>query len=275
MTRLFDALKKAQATLAPVFVPAAAPQAPLPPLAAPAAPPRGAASRSASGRASERTPEPASDARMRIVPFESKVTLPEELQREMTALRVNLEAAIQDRTPRLVTFLSAQGGEGTSSVALQFAISLSNDPRLRTLLVDAHARRPAPWLKAATAAVHPLRPQAPAPGDAGRRLDLLPLDERQARAGVLSIAEVRAALEAVSEGYDWIVVDSPPVLDSPDAAPLSSLVDGAVVVVQAGRTKRPVLARAVELIRKSGGHVLGSVLNRRRMEIPEFIYRRI
>jgi Mrp family chromosome partitioning ATPase len=36
-----------------------------------------------------------------------------------------------------------------------------------------------------------------------------------------------------------------------------------------------VVARAVELLRKSGARILGSVLNRRRMEIPGFIYRRI
>jgi Mrp family chromosome partitioning ATPase len=51
--------------------------------------------------------------------------------------------------------------------------------------------------------------------------------------------------------------------------------EGVVVVVQAGRTKRPVLARSIELLRKAGGRVLGTVLNRRRLEIPGFIYRRI
>ena len=47
------------------------------------------------------------------------------------------------------------------------------------------------------------------------------------------------------------------------------------MVVQAGRTKRPVLSRSVDLLRKAGARVLGTVLNRRRLEIPGFIYRRI
>jgi Mrp family chromosome partitioning ATPase len=52
-------------------------------------------------------------------------------------------------------------------------------------------------------------------------------------------------------------------------------VDGVVLVVHAGRAKRPVVTRAVDMLRKSGGRVLGTVLNRRVHEIPGFIYRRI
>ena len=69
--------------------------------------------------------------------------------------------------------------------------------------------------------------------------------------------------------------DGPPVLESPDAASLAAVADGVAIVVQAGRTKRPVLSRSVDLLRKAGAHVLGTVLNRRRLEIPGFIYRRI
>ena len=86
---------------------------------------------------------------------------------------------------------------------------------------------------------------------------------------------MRESLDAVASGYDWIVIDGPPVLESPDAATLGAVADGVVVVVQAGRTKRPVLARSVDLMNRAGGRVLGMVLNRRRLEIPEFIYRRI
>ena len=75
--------------------------------------------------------------------------------------------------------------------------------------------------------------------------------------------------------YDWIVMDGPPVLFASDAAALGAIADGVVIVVEAGRTKKPVLSRAVDLLRKAGARILGSVLNRRRLEIPEFIYRRI
>jgi Mrp family chromosome partitioning ATPase len=57
-----------------------------------------------------------------------------------------------------------------------------------------------------------------------------------------------------------------------DVAPLA---DGVVLVVRSGHTKRPVVSRAVDLLRKSGARVVGTVLNRRRLEIPGFLYRRI
>ena len=72
-----------------------------------------------------------------------------------------------------------------------------------------------------------------------------------------------------------VVVDGPPVLEAPEASSLAGVADGIVLVVHAGRTKKPVLSRAVDLLRKGGGRVLGSVLNRRRHEIPNFIYRRL
>jgi len=93
--------------------------------------------------------------------------------------------------------------------------------------------------------------------------------------GLLSPAQVRQAVDWGSSQYDWMVFDGPPVLESSDAAPIAAITDGVVIVVEAGRTKRPVLQRSVELLRKAGGHVMGSVLNRRRLEIPGFIYRRI
>ncbi|MBI5709179.1 MAG: hypothetical protein HZC42_02600 [Candidatus Eisenbacteria bacterium] len=270
MTRIFDALRKAQATRAPAVPigPVPVPPAPFP--AGRAGTPRAAA---------ERRVEGAEDPRLAVVPFTAGVALPEDVMREMTALRVSLEVGLAERMPRTVMFASSQRGEGTTTVAVQFAAALARDDRLRVLLVDAHARRPALDAGAAAASgpAGAERTALPpgADGAAARNLDLLPLTKEQRRAGILAPAVVRDRLEALAGGYDWIVLDGPPVLESPDAAPLAAVVDGIVVVVRAGRTKRPVLSRAVDLLRRAGARVLGSVLNRRRLEIPEFIYRRI
>ncbi len=75
--------------------------------------------------------------------------------------------------------------------------------------------------------------------------------------------------------FDWVIIDGPPVIESPDSAALGAQTDGIVLVLHAGRAKRPIVSRAAEMLRKSGGQVLGTVLNRRVHEIPGFIYRRI
>jgi Mrp family chromosome partitioning ATPase len=219
-------------------------------LPSPTAPPQ-AAPRSAEGT----RPQAA------LVPFGPVPSLPSDVQREMTGLRVSLESTLTERIPRIVFLAASQGGEGTSSVAAQFAASLAGDTRLRVLLVDVHARRPA-W-------------SAPGRPDGGpRNLALMPLPKVPGDRA-LDANGLREVLRSVASGFDWILLDGPPVLESPDAATLTTAADGVLVVVQAGRTKRPVLARSVDLINRAGGRVLGVVLNRRRLEIPEFIYRRI
>jgi len=272
MSRIFDALRKAQAGRSAAdpaprgsAVPAATP---------PDHGPRGLApapARRQPGRAA-----PAADATPVIVPIREAAELSEDVVREMTRLRVSIESLLPDRVTRSVMFVSAQGREGTSTVAYQFAFTLARDTRLRALLVDAHARRPslasgagepvADVTAAVTAMPRGLEP---------RVLDGWPLGEQFHAVGMLSPTLLREVIEWGSANYDWIVLDGPPVLEAADAAPIAAMADGVIIVVESGRTKRPVLQRALELLRKAGGHVMGSVLNRRRLEIPEFIYRRI
>ena len=106
-------------------------------------------------------------------------------------------------------------------------------------------------------------------------LAAMPVTEEAVQSGNVPAPVIRAALQSAVGAFDWVIVDGPPVVESPDAATLATLVDGVILVLHAGRAKRPVVARAVEMLRKAGGHVLGTVLNRRVHEIPGFIYRRI
>jgi hypothetical protein len=284
MTRLFDALSKARSAppargpVAPPveFAIAAAPRVPVAavlqvPIAAVRPVPMTVA------RPAAELPSVSDDGSARlIVPFTGSTELPSDVERELTGLRISLEAALTQRIPRIVMFVASQGGEGTSTVAAQFAQSLASDERLRVLLVDAHVRRPAYEPDGSPAVVRPVRArrrrqtQYDAPGP-----DLMPLSEESREMYTLTPDSLRVSLDAIASGYDWVVIDGPPVLESPDAATLGAVADGVVVVVQAGRTKRPVLARSVDLMGRAGGRVLGMVLNRRRLEIPEFIYRRI
>ena len=263
MTRLFDALTKARSAQPAPPVRSAAAFAPPAPMKAVRPAPEPAAA-------------PDAGARRRIVAFGGSVAIPTDVLREVTGLRIGLEAALTRRIPRTVMFVALQGGEGTSTVAAQFAQLLASDERLRVLLVDAHVRRPAYGPDGSPAAAHlaratrrrQARSGAPSP-------DLMPISGDSREQHTLTPYSLRESLDAIASGYDGIVIDGPAVLESPDAATLGAVADGVVVVVQAGRTKRPVLTRGVDLIDRAGGHVLGMVLNRRRLEIPEFIYRRI
>lgn len=71
----------------------------------------------------------------------------------------------------------------------------------------------------------------------------------------------RRALDRLLEVYDRVIFDSPPVVAVTDAQILSTLVDGTLLVVRAGTTTRPMLAKAVRLLRDVNGNLLGGLLN--------------
>ena len=174
MTRLFDALRKAHATVAP------APLAPVP-LAPALAPPEPRARRPVLELASA----PIEAARRSIVHLPEVPGLPTDEVREMAGLRVRLEAMLAERVPRTVMFLAAQGGEGTTTVVARFAWALTTDSQLHVLLVDLHARRPGYARDGHPLTDDPSR-RAVTGGDgrsARRNLDLMPVPEAVATAG--------------------------------------------------------------------------------------------
>lgn len=262
MTRIFDALRKIQAARPLEASPPPRPADPGPGYPAPPA--------MHPGRPHSPGRPAAPPATILALPVATD--LEDDVLREMSTLRMTLEAALGERTPRVLTFASSQTGEGTTTIVTQFARVLAREEGLRVLLVDFNARRPRLDSEfAGDAATHaPTDPRMP-----HGQLALLPLDARYEAVGMVPPPEARALIESASAAYDWVLIDGPPILDAPDAATLAALSDGVVLVVQAGRTKKPVLARSADLLRKAGARVLGTVLNRRRMEIPDFIYRRI
>ena len=245
MTRIFDALKKSQTAREPSVVP-------VPPVLHPVRP--------------APLPRPSVE-RLDAVPIGATAPYDDDVRREMAALRVHLTGALPARSPRMLMLVSGREGEGTSTVSLQLAQSLAREASQRVLVVDANDLRPSPVYEAARAAATELRE--------GGCLHFLPLAERLRRSDPMTSAAIRDLIDVSATGYDWILVDGPPLLESPDAAPLAAQCDAALLVVRAGATRRPVLVRALDLLRRAQANVLGTVLNRRRLEIPGFLYRRI
>jgi Mrp family chromosome partitioning ATPase len=68
-------------------------------------------------------------------------------------------------------------------------------------------------------------------------------------------------LKELSENFDIIVLDTPPVLAVSDATALAPLVDGVVVVVHAGVTDRRAVRQTLDQLERVGAHLIGAVLN--------------
>jgi Mrp family chromosome partitioning ATPase len=73
---------------------------------------------------------------------------------------------------------------------------------------------------------------------------------------------MRAVVAELSQRFDLVLIDSPPVLPVADAMILSGYVDGVLLVVAAGQTRRAELRRTVDKLGQAGAPVVGAVLNK-------------
>jgi len=183
-------------------------------------------------------------------------------------LAAALHQAQAARGTKLVLITSADPGEGKSLTACNLALTLAESYRLRVLLVDADFRRPT---------LHGVFGGQPASGAGGGRNLPFGLAAVQAspRLTVLvssgPVADPTAALtsdamktllEQARAGFDWVIIDTPPIGLMSDAKLLADMTDGAIVVVQAERSPYPDALRAIETLGRD--RVLGVVLNRLR-----------
>ena len=81
-------------------------------------------------------------------------------------------------------------------------------------------------------------------------------------AELLGSNRMQAVVGLLRQGADLVIFDSPPLQVVTDAAVLSSFVDGTLLVIDAGRSRRRVVRVARETLTRAGAHTLGAVLNR-------------
>lgn len=173
---------------------------------------------------------------------------------------------------QVVTVTSAEAGEGKTTTAINLAVVLAQLGK-RVLLVDADLRKPrvhrvfnlsnrlglVSYLTGSAEAetpvavsdiaglsVCPSGPQAPNPSE-------LLASERMAR-----------FIEAQRKRFDYVVVDSPPVLAVSDAILPGSLSDGVVLCFRANQVHREAVRGCRDQLRLAEVKVLGAVFNRQR-----------
>jgi Mrp family chromosome partitioning ATPase len=87
---------------------------------------------------------------------------------------------------------------------------------------------------------------------------------------LLTASRFSETLERLREKFQFILIDSPPVLALADAAILASKVDGVILVVRAGVTPQEVVTRANLQLVRSGASILGAALNHVDLRNPEY-----
>ncbi len=210
----------------------------------------------------------------------------DEFRRSLMNLRNSIDSEFKERDSRVVMFTSAVKGEGKTLIASYLARVLAQSEADRVLIIDCAINDPK---------IHELFGIENEKGIIDYLSGDVTLEEiiRPVDDGVLDIITsgsvrmpdvtqplFKSALmdELIAETgarYDYVIIDTSAVLEAPETPVIGSRANGIALVIQAGHTKREVVQRAIMMVRKLDGHFLGSILNRKKYYIPEFIYRRV
>lgn len=205
-----------------------------------------------------------------------------QLRTNLQFLQVADESSARDHAgAAVVAITSSLAAEGKSTTASNLAAALAETGG-RVLLVDADLRRPsiatALRIEGSAGLTTVLSGQADVAdvvqewGTHG--LDVLasgPVPPNPAE--LLGSPAMRRLVQELRRTYDYVVIDTAPILPVTDAAVLSRVVDGTIVVAHAGRVRRGQLAQALANLGQVSGRVLGIVLNRIEREESSYDYR--
>ncbi len=187
-------------------------------------------------------------------------------------LRVSLSMLGPEAERRVLLFVSAIPEEGKTYTSLNTAVALAQQG-LKTLLIDADLRRPSLHKALLDSKETPVGLTDLFSGNAGpdqivvptgiENLSLIPAGSRAPNpAELLASADLKGLVEEWQKTYDRVVIDTAPVNAVSDTLVLAAHAHKTILVIQAGKTPRKAVLRAVHLLRKAGAKVAGFALNR-------------
>jgi succinoglycan biosynthesis transport protein ExoP len=198
----------------------------------------------------------------------------------LRTLRTNVLFSSTNEGGQALVVTSSGPGEGKTVVASNLALALAQTGQ-RVLLIDADMRRPR---------VHEVLEYPQEPGLSNvligdTKYDAAVRQMEQTGMAVLTAGHTppnpaellgsrrfKDLLQELKTSFDWIIVDTPPVMAVTDAPIVAHVADGTVFVVGAQMTSRGVAKTAVDQLLTANVHVLGAVLNRVDLDHNSYYY---
>ncbi|MEM7035228.1 MAG: polysaccharide biosynthesis tyrosine autokinase [Chloroflexota bacterium] len=185
-------------------------------------------------------------------------------------IRSNIRFKTVDQPAKLMALTSSLPGEGKSTTVANLGIVMAQ-MGLKVIVVDADMRRPMQQFMFQVSSLGGLTELLVSPNLSAadqlvntsiENLQVLPCGNMPPNPSeLLETARMQELLTELSDLADIVLLDAPPVLAVTDAAILASRVDGVLLVIEAGKTRRDAIQRAIETLQEARVNIFGGILN--------------
>jgi len=197
--------------------------------------------------------------------------------------RTNIQTLKSTKNYKTFVVTSSVHGEGKSITSTNLAMTLAHDLDDKSvLLIDADMRKgkaakylginPSPGLSELLKGEVKIDSVLVSP-DMDNLTIIPPGKVPDNPAELLNSKKMKTLIASFKQRFDYILIDTPPIMPLTDACTFGTLVDGAILVIQAGRTQRGVVKQSISRMSQSGLKPLGYIMTHVEYHLPQYLYR--
>ncbi|HPM43096.1 MAG TPA: CpsD/CapB family tyrosine-protein kinase [Candidatus Omnitrophota bacterium] len=198
-------------------------------------------------------------------------------------IRTNLQSLRSTRNLKTFIITSSVSGEGKTVTSVNLAIAMAHDVNSKkVLLIDADMRKGKVAKYFGLAQTPGLSEILKGEVEADQtfispdieNLTVIPAGRIPRNpAELLGSKKMASFLESLKTRFDYIFIDTPPVMPVTDSCVLGAMADGVIMVIQAGRTQRDIVKHAERRLTQAHANLLGYVMTNIEYHLPQYLYR--
>ncbi len=216
-----------------------------------------------------------------------EIVVNEKVREYIGQLVTNVYLSNEVPAPDVLAVVSAEEGEGKSEIGLAIGLELKNTFGENVIIVEGNVRRPGianivgienvngfielvsgnVSFEEAIKSLGEDKPDIIVAGEADK------IEEGKGK--LLNKNTIKKIIDELKERYKYIIIEAPAINRYPEGQIISSISDGVIVVVGAGKTSRESVALGVKKLEAIGGKVIGLVLNKKEFYLPNWLYKRL
>jgi len=197
-------------------------------------------------------------------------------------LRTSLKSELQKSGSQVILVSSSLQGEGKSITSTNLAICLAEDPEARVALIDADLRKgkiheymgfSGGRRGLSDLLAENLNPKEVFVKNSIPNLCIMPMGTVSKNPSMLvNSQKFRLLIAELRLHFDYVIIDSPPIMSVADAGIMAKDVDGVLFVIQIARTPKSMIAQSNLLFKQSGARMLGYVLTNVQFQSADYRY---